>query len=574
MKQSCLFVLTIVLLAGCGSAPRHAQEAHQAAQDALLAPDPGRQAAALPEEVSAALLPPLRIRSPQALMPAEERFSVSVVKLPARDLFMALAADSRYTMLVHPDVSGNVTAELKNVTMAEALESLQQILDFDYEIKGARVVVKPSGLRSRVFQVNYLLGSREGRSSTRVTSGSISAAGVPGRGTTGNAAPIAPAVGGAAAQRTSQITTSVETSSESDFWSELKASLEALVGAGQGGRNVVINPQSGVVMVRAMTQELDQVASFLRATRMAIDRQVIIEAKIVEVQLNGQFQSGVNWAAFNSARNTSLGFGQPGTSLGISGQSMSSNQLGGDPGTSLDFKNVSGAVGSLFGLAVQTSNFSALISFLETQGTVHVLSSPRIATLNNQKAVLKVGKEDFFVTDVKPGSVTASATAVTTPPAVTLQPFFSGVVLDVTPQIGEDGYVMLHVRPSVSAVTTVDLTVDLGQKDTAPMILPLASSSASETDSVIRARDGQLVVIGGLMRQAATGDRSQLPGAGDVPLLGSLFRNTNDVTQKRELVILLRPLVINSDADWNEDLERTGERLRQLRPPERRSGLR
>lgn len=568
MKQSCLLVLTIVLLAGCGSAPRHAQEAHQAAQDALVATAPERQVAALPEEVSAALLPPLRIDSS---MPAEERFSVSVVKLPARELFMALAADSRYTMLVHPEVSGNVTAELKNVTLAEALESLQQILDFDYDIKGTRVVIKPAGLRSRVFQVNYLLGSREGRSSTRVTSGSITAAGVPGRGTAGAAAPVA---GGAAGQRTSQVTTSVETASESDFWSELKASLEALVGAGQGGRSVVINQQSGVVMVRAMTQELDQVASFLRATRMAIDRQVIIEAKIVEVQLNGQFQSGVNWAAFNNARNTSLGFGQPGTSLGISGQNMSSSQLGGDPGTSLDFKTVSGAVGSIFGLAVQTSNFSALISFLETQGTVHVLSSPRIATLNNQKAVLKVGRENFFVTDVKAGTVTAGTTAVTTPPTVTLQPFFSGVVLDVTPQIGEDGYVMLHVRPSVSEVSTVDLTVDLGQKDTAPMTLPLASSSASETDSVIRARDGQLVVIGGLMRQAATGDRSQLPGMGDVPLLGSLFRNTNDVTQKRELVILLRPLVINSDADWSEDLERTGERLRQLRPPERRSGLR
>jgi MSHA biogenesis protein MshL len=441
--------------------------------------------------------------------------------------------------------------------------------DFDYEIRGARVVIKPAGLRSAVYQVNYLTGNRLGSSSTRVSSGSI--AGTASSGGKSAAAGAGSGAGGEAGAERGQVNTEVRTQSASDFWADLRTALEQLVGAGQNGRGVVISPQSGVVVVRAMQRELAEVERFLQATRLAVGRQVILEAKIVEVQLNGEFQSGVNWAAFARSPNVSLGFGAPGAVLGARGSgNLSGGPLGGQPGSSLSI--ASGALDSMFGIAVQTSNFAALISFLETQGTVHVLSSPRISTMNNQKAVLKVGTEEFFVTDLKPGTVIAGSPPVSTPPSVTLQPFFSGVVLDVTPQIDDQGNVMLHVRPSVSEVTTVEKAVNLGDTG-GQMLLPLASSSASETDSIIRARDGQLVVIGGLMRQAASGDRGQLPGLGDVPLIGALFRNTEHLTRKRELVILLRPIVIDSDRDWNEDLQRSSERLRELAPPQRRTGL-
>ena len=219
------------------------------------------------------------------------------------------------------------------------------------------------------------------------------------------------------------------------------------------------------------------------------------------------------------------------------------------------------AVGGLFGLAFQTSNFAALIQFLETQGNVQVLSSPRIATLNNQKAVLKVGTDEFFVTNVS--TTTTTGTSTTTTPSVTLQPFFSGIALDVTPQIDENNNITLHIHPSVSKVTTVNKVVDLGSAGS--INLPLASSNISETDSIVRAQDGQIIAIGGLMKQATNDDRSQLPGAGDVPVLGNLFRNTSRSTVKRELVILLKPTVIQGDANWQQDILDSQRRIQDLK---------
>jgi MSHA biogenesis protein MshL len=207
----------------------------------------------------------------------------------------------------------------------------------------------------------------------------------------------------------------------------------------------------------------------------------------------------------------------------------------------------------LFGLAFQTSNFAALLSFLESQGDVHVLSSPRIATLNNQKAVLKVGTDEFFVTNVS--TTTTTGTATTTTPSVTLQPFFSGIALDVTPRIDENNDIILHIHPSVSQVSTVNKTVDVGGVG-GVLNLPLASSSISETDSIVRARDGQIVALGGLMRQATFDDRSGLPG-----LPKSIFGQTSQRSEKRELVILLKPTVVDGDKDWSDDIARSRDRF-------------
>jgi MSHA biogenesis protein MshL len=231
------------------------------------------------------------------------------------------------------------------------------------------------------------------------------------------------------------------------------------------------------------------------------------------------------------------------------------------PGTSL---SASDAAGTLFGLAFQTSNFAALISFLEQQGTVHVLSSPRIATLNNQKAVLKIGTDEFYVTGVSTTTQTSGTGTGVTTPSVTLQPFFSGVVLDVTPQIDEKGNILLHVHPSVSQVTTVNKAVDLGTAGN--FNLPLAASSTSEIDSMVRGQDGRVVAIGGLMRQSSTADGSQVPGAGSLPVLGALFRNKSNVNQKRELVVLIKPTIVDGASSWNQDLLDTSRRIQDLDP--------
>jgi MSHA biogenesis protein MshL len=330
---------------------------------------------------------------------------------------------------------------------------------------------------------------------------------------------------------------------------------------------------TGVIVVRAMPDELRNVAAYLKASQISVERQVILEAKIIEVQLNDGFQSGVNWSAFKINPDSRGSFGQLGASttlapnaVGGAAQTISNPLLTAVPGSSIAssaatvatnaITGVTQGSGTLFGMAFQTNNFAALLNFLETQGDVHVLSSPRIATLNDQKAVLKVGTDEFFVTNVT--STTTTGTATTTTPSVTLQPFFSGIALDVTPSIDENNDVILHVHPSVSVVTTVTKTVTVGGTG-GTLSLPLASSSVSETDSIVRAHDGQIVVIGGLMRQATTNDNSGLPG-----LPKSLFGQTNMSTQKRELVILLKPTVVDSNKDWAADIASSRDRVDRL----------
>jgi MSHA biogenesis protein MshL len=225
-----------------------------------------------------------------------------------------------------------------------------------------------------------------------------------------------------------------------------------------------------------------------------------------------------------------------------------------------------GAPGAVFGLALQTSNFAALLAFLETQGSVNVLSSPRVAAINNQKAVLKVGQDDFFVTNISATSTTSGAGTVTTP-TITVQPFFSGIALDVTPQIDDNNNIILHVHPQVSRVIEQRKVVDLGTLGV--FTLPLASSSVNETDTIVRVQDGNIVAIGGLMRQESVRAGSQVPGLGDIPGLGLLFQQRNTRATKSEIVILLKPTIVHSDRDWQQDLTDTRERLRALesRPP-------
>ena len=505
------------------------------------------------EEVNNALLPPLAVpgrKTEEA--PAETKFDLVVSNTPAQQVFLAIVSGTRYSMLLHPEVGGSISLNLKDVTVFDALETIHQMYGYEYKVDGKRIYIQPLGLQTRIFQVNYLTGQRDGTSNLRVTSGSVSD-NSPGASTgTGTST---------AGSSTSGLQSSqVSMTSKADFWDELSNALVAIVGS-EPGRSVVISPMSGVIVVRAMPDEMNNVAAYLKASQISVERQVILEAKIVEVQLNESFQSGVNWAVFQNNPNSllSTGVGAPGSTLspilGGAATALSSNPLAATPGATL-LPSATGAVGSLFGLAFQTSNFAALLNFLETQGDVHVLSSPRIATLNNQKAVLKVGTDEFFVTNVS--STTTTGTATTTTPEVTLQPFFSGIALDVTPRIDQNDEIILHVHPSVSLVSTVNKIVDVGGVG-GTLNLPLASSSISETDSIVRARDGQIVAIGGLMRQATFDDQSGIPG-----LPKSIFGQTSKTTQKRELIILIKPTVINSDSDWSNDIARSRDRIKNM----------
>lgn len=567
----------LVLLAACTQTPL--RETYSTISGEVKSAATAAAAAPLPRQVSDALLPSadqLAGQLPKARPVLEERFNVAFSDAPAQQFFNSLVAGTRYNMLVHPEVGGTISANLKDVTIQEALEAVREMYGYDYRIEGTRISIKPLTLQSRMFQVNYLTASRRGSSNLRVTSTSVQNVGNNNQNSnngldSGNNnnrqnrnnnqgdpnSPTANVLDEAA---------NVTTRSESDFWAELKLSLEAIVGVGKDGRTVVVSPQSGLVVIRAMPEDLRNVDRYLKATQLAVARQVILEAKILEVELSENAQSGINWAAFGSSR-ISAGMVGPGTTLaprinGVTSVMGQPNGLQSTPGSTL--AAATSAASSLFGIAFQSANFAALISFLESQGTVHVLSSPRIATLNNQKAVLKIGTDEFFVTGVSTTTNTNATGNGTVSPNVTLQPFFSGVVLDVTPQIDEKGNIILHVHPSVSQVSTVNKSINLGTAGS--LNLPLAASATSEMDSMVRGENGSVVAIGGLMRQSTSADRSQVPVAGRIPLIGGLFRSTADSIQKRELVVLIKPTIVDAASDWSQDLMDSSRRIERLDP--------
>jgi MSHA biogenesis protein MshL len=371
-------------------------------------------------------------------------------------------------------------------------------------------------------------------------------------------------------------TSRVTTNQQTDFWADLRAALTAMVGAAEG-RSVIVTPQSGVVVVRALPHELRGVEQYLRATRLSIERQVMLEAKIIEVALSDEYQAGINWAAFsrrgsfgqlstNTSTETVLGARPQVLGTGPGAAGLVADPLGRALSTSAGAFGGANPAGAVFGLALQTNNFAALISFLESQGNVQVLSSPRIAALNNQKAVLKVGTDEFFVTNVTT-TTTATTAGSQTSPSVTVQPFFSGIVLDVTPQIDEANNIILHVHPAVSEVTESTRIVNLGA-GTPPITLPLAKSTVNETDTIVRVTDGNIVAIGGLMSVDVRDQRGGIPGVSDEGL-GRLLRNTNRSNRKRELVILLKPTLIQSDREWAQDVRDTRGRIEALGEPSR-----
>ncbi len=479
------------------------------------------------------------------------RFDLAVNNAPAAQVYMQLGTDSPYNILAGPDVAGNITVTLKNVTVVEALESLRDLFGYGFQITGNRVLIQPNGVQTKLFKVDYLPGRRQGASDIRVTSSAITQASNNGSGNAsggGSSQNGGDGNGSSGNSSRGDDSSHVRTTSDADFWHEVQASLTALIGS-SNQRSVVLNPAAGVIVVRATPLELQQVEAYLRAVQLSIERQVMLEARIVEVELGADAQSGVNWSAFGGVAGgrISLGVAQPGSTVGNTGSLTDGTNIA-TAGANL----AAGALGrGFYGLAFQATNFASLINFLQTQGDSKVLSSPRIATLNNQKAVLKVGSDELYVTGVTTTTNTnTTGSASSTSPSLTLQPFFSGIALDVTPQIDDAGNVMLHVHPSITTVKEKQKNINLGSLGAYQ--LPLAASSINETDSIVRLRDGQIVAIGGLMTQESRDERTGVPGLSQLPWVGALFRQTSTVTRKHEVVILIKPTIIRADGSWPE----------------------
>jgi MSHA biogenesis protein MshL len=515
----------------------------------LQQPAPGNLADAFPQKApqspsngspAAPTIPVPEFKIP----PATARYAlrhplnVSVHEVDARDFFMGLVVDSDDNMVVHPDVKGTISLELKNVSIPQVLDAVQKVYGYDYKKTEIGYVIYPSTLQTRAFKIDRLDLLRQGKSNTFVSSGQ-----------TGNSSQAygnqqnqnltqpfnnnQPNNGSMTGMRSSG--SSITTTTETDFWKELDEALRTLIAVDKDA-TVVINKQSGVVIARAKPMQLREIESFLATTQNQISRQVILEAKILEVVLNDSHQDGVEW------------------------KSIIRQGLQIAPGV---------ATGGVYTLAAnagsfQIGDFTAVVTLLESQGKTNVLSSPRISTLNNQQAIIKVGQDETFVTGISPGIVVSSGiSGGTVQPAPILSAFFSGIALDVTPQINDGGDITLHIHPSITKVESKDREYKIdGFGSTS--VVPTALSTIRESDSIVKAENGQIIVLGGLMQDNTNENKEGVYGLSRIPYLGNLFRLDKGSSQKTELVILLKASLINSNADWQNDIDASQKRVREL----------
>ena len=475
---------------------------------------------------------------------SERRFSVVLNNATPELLFMALLSETPLSVAVDPGFKGPLSISLKDVTLREALDLLRELHGLEYKVIGRHILVAPAQMQTRIFTVDYPSFSRKGRSDTRVLSGSItggSGGSTAASGSTGSGGGSGPT---GSASSVSAESSHVSTTQSNDLWTEIETTVKLLIGQ-KDGRSVIVSPQTGNIVLRALPREIRAVQDYLEATRISVQRQVMLEAKVVEVQLRDSERTGINWAAFKLGLSTraTAGAVSPGGSLAPTG-TIGDGLLTVTPGKALE--SAASAAGALLGLAFQTSNFAAVLDFLGTQGNTQVLSSPRIATMNNQKAVLKVGTDDFFITNIS-STTTAVGNSTATTPNISVSPFFSGISLDVTPNIDAQGYITLHIHPAVSSVTERTKVINLGTQGT--YSLPLASSDINESDAVVRAKDGNIIAIGGLMRQASMNSDSGIPGSEGTLWRKLLGGQTNSMSEKRELVILLKPTLVDPSVD-------------------------
>ncbi|MBU2891756.1 pilus (MSHA type) biogenesis protein MshL [Colwellia sp. D2M02] len=543
----------LLTLVGCQSVPKEPSEFKNNLDQAinetatLHAPKPLES---VPNSVQQELMQQSMQQAKDSLL-SEKRLQVSASDVAAKDFFGAIVEGSNYSVAIHPDVVGQISLNLTDVTLSEVLDVVQEIYGFEIVKRENIIQVYPAGIRTETIALNYLFLKRYGTSSTSINSGGVSE-NDPNSGNNNNNNGNNNSNGNSGSNnnnnnQNNQNATSginIYTENESDFWQELKDTLTSFVGT-ENGRSVIVSPLAGLVTVSGLPSEINAVKKFIHDTEAHLHRQVIIEAKIMEVTLNDDYQQGVRWdEVLGSLGNTNFTFNTAGQ---IAGNSISS-KIGGS--TSLSFSG---------------PDFSGVIDLLQTQGNVQVLSSPRITATNNQKAVIKVGEDEYFVTEIS--STTTTGTATTTTPEVTLTPFFSGIALDVTPQIDKDGGVILHVHPSVTLTDEQNKSIKLGNE---LLVLPLALSSVRESDTIIKAKSGEIVVIGGLIETYTIDNESKTPLLGDIPYLGELFKSKSVTSQKRELIILLKPMVVGQDT-WKTQLQDARDLLKKWYPENKES---
>lgn len=542
-------------MAGC-TTYRHPEpvQAKDALKQAMSEQSPTAPLTSLPPSVQSELLQLNRPQQPMTI--PEKRMRIAAHDVDAVEFFGSLFKGSRYSVAVHPGVAGVISVELKDVTLQEALATVGDMYGFDVQRKGNVFHVYPAGLRTETIPVNYLMMARRGLSRTSVSTGGVTANdnnngnnnnfdnGLNNSGNNNNQGNTANGD-----NNTNSNGTRIETDSNNDYWTDLRDALQTLIGTGEG-RAVITSPQAGLVTVRAYPKELKAVREFLDQSGEHLKRQVVLEARILEVSLNEGYEQGVDWSGLSASWDGGKGI--------TGGGSLMDSPIASTP------NQIFRALGGGAGFTISDGNFNVAVSLLKTQGDVNTLSSPRVTATNNQKAVIKVGTDEYFVTNASTTTTTSGTSAPIVTPNVELTPFFSGIALDVTPQIDEQGKVLLHIHPSVIDTEEQSKTINVGTAD--PLVLPLAKSSIRESDTVVQANNGDIIVIGGLMKTDRQEIVSKVPLLGDIPWVGEAFTNRRESNRKVELVILLKPTVVEKDT-WQKELQRSSELLDKWYPP-------
>jgi MSHA type pilus biogenesis protein MshL len=583
-----VFALAIALTtAGCYNIKPHIppSEGHIAKPPAKPAPDTAIPA---PARVSDLLPPPRPAARPQT-------YSVVVSEVPVKDLLVALARDTKQNIDLHPGISGLVSLNAINETLPAILERVSKQVNMRYRLEGNTIVVSPDTPFVKTYRVNYVNMARETQSTIGV-SGELSVIGG------------ASATGGATGS-SSGSNTVVRTVSRNDFWEQLRDNIRAILNstrlqslsveaknerlalikqeqemrvkqmeaasrAGQGAPSlassvvsstggaqqqasflpddVVVNAISGTVTVNATEKQHQLVQSHIDSIVNAIQRQVLIEATIVEVVLSQKYQGGVDWSRLPITGGPTL---IQRTLAGATIDQLTANRF------QIGYVNTTTNVG----------NISATVKLLEEFGKTRVLSSPKLMALNNQTALLKV--VDNIVYFEITSSTTQSQTTALQTFSSTAKTVAVGVVMSVTPQINEDGRVSLTVRPTVTRLRPGQNFVpdpnpslcDANRQNCIVNNVP--QIQVREMESILQVGSGQTVVLGGLMQDDEQRNRQQVPGADELSAAGELLRFREESVSKSELMIFLRPIVVANPSLESDELKFFQRFLPQPEPP-------
>ncbi len=500
-----------------------------------------RYACALSALVAATIwsCPPAIAQDGTAL-PAElrdARISVAAMAADVRSVLLTIGEQVDLQVVIDPDVHGAITVEIEEMPLEDALEAVIGPTRYHYGIERGVLRVFGEEVQTRLFALDYITGVRTGLTQLSASSGSSGAAGSSNASSTSS---------GSGQSDVAQSSSRVNSQSYTDPWAEIIRGLEMIVygttgelagSSHEGPERLVVHPATGVILVTASYEILNRVAHFLESIAGNAQRQVVIEARVVEVSLLDEFHMGIDWSLIPDATDVTGVFGRD---KAAAAQALS-------PGL------------GAFQIAGSTGDFDALLDALATQGRLKVVSAPRVATLNNQKAIIKVARESSFFNlrveyEYQPDGSRIPISSVD-PQRITI-----GLILDVTPQISPEGRIMMHVHPSLTElVDTVVFPPDATGADVqanAPVL------DIREVDTVVRVADGDMLIIGGLTKERVERRTRGVPLLSKIPLLGWLFRTTHDVTEQVELLILMKPTVVIG-RDANESAVRELERLGQ-----------